>query len=376
MSGDLDRLRLARTEGVGPVTYRRLLARYGTAAAALEALPGLARSGGRAAPPAIPTPGEAEAEFEAVGRSHGVLLFLGTHAYPPLLALLEDAPPVIALAGRLEVLERRAVGMVGSRNASANGLHMAERMAEDFAAAGLAVVSGLARGIDAAAHTGALRAGVTIACIAGGLDHPYPPQNAALQARIAECGVVLTEAPPGTVAQARLFPRRNRLIAGLSLGVVVVEAALRSGSLITAEMAQEAGREVYAVPGSPLDPRARGTNDLIRQGARLAETAAEVIADLPPAPTVGNAAGPLFRRPRLSEPQTPLAAQEEAPGEAQTAARLLELMGPAPTDIDALIRAAELPTALVMGALLSLEVAGRIETQPGNKVALLADPGH
>ena len=376
MSGDLDRLRLARTTGVGPVTYRRLLARYGTATAALEALPGLARSGGRATPPAIPTPGEAEAEFEAVGRGHGVLLFLGTPAYPPLLALLEDAPPVIALAGRLEVLERRTVGMVGSRNASTNGLYMAEHMAGDFAAAGLAVVSGLARGIDAAAHTGALRTGVTIACIAGGLDRPYPPQNVALQARIAECGAVLTEAPPGTVAQARLFPRRNRLIAGLSLGVVVVEAALRSGSLITAEMAQEAGREVYAVPGSPLDPRARGTNDLIRQGARLAETAAEVIADLPLSPAAGDAAGPLFRRPRLSEAQAPLATQEEAPDEAQVAARLLELMSPAPTDIDALIRAAGLPAALVMGALLSLEVAGRIETLLGNKVALLADPGH
>lgn len=384
MSEEIDRLRLVRTEGVGPITYRRLLARFGSAAAALAALPRLARAGGRIDPLSVPTPGQAEAEFEAVGRSHGVLIFLGTPAYPALLALLEDAPPMIAVQGRPEVLEQRCVGMVGSRNASANGLHLAARMAEALAAEGLAVVSGLARGIDTACHEGALRAGgATVACIAGGLDRPYPPQNAALQARIAATGAVITEAPPGTLARGRLFPRRNRLIAGLSLGVVVVEAATNSGSLITAHMAQEAGRAVFAVPGSPFDPRARGTNDLIRQGAKLVEGAEEILPDLPRPPADGWAGGwaggTLFAGP-LRETQHPLApSAPEAVGPAEESAalaRLKGLLGPAPTDLDDLIRACDLPVPQVMGALLSLELAGRIEMQAGNKVALLADPGH
>ena len=289
MSEDLDRLRLARTEGVGPVTYRRLLRRYGSAAASLDALPGLARAGGRETGPAIPGRDDAERELELAGRARAALLFVDSPGYPKLLALLEDAPPVLAVQGRPDVLDRRAVAMVGSRNASANGQRLAESMAEGLAAAGLVVVSGLARGIDAAAHEGALRAGMTVACVAGGIDMPYPPEHADLQARIARGGAVVAEAPPGTAPQARHFPRRNRIIAGLSLGVVVVEAALRSGSLITVRHAQEAGREVFAVPGSPLDPRCRGANDLLRQGARLVETAADVLEDLPEHP--GRGAG-------------------------------------------------------------------------------------
>ena len=295
----MHRLRLARTEGVGPVTYRRLLSRYPDAATALEALPGLARAGGRGRPPVIPPVAVLQREMDQLHRRGACFVFIGTPAYPPLLALLDDAPPVIAVEGNLACLQSRAVALVGARNASANGQLMAETLARELAAAGLAVVSGLARGIDAAAHRGALAAdGCTIAAIAGGLDVPYPPEHDDLQARIAEGGAVIAEAPLGTAPQARHFPRRNRLIAGIALGVVLVEAALRSGSLITARVAQENGRELFAVPGSPLDPRARGSNDLIRQGAHVTEGAADVLANLPPGagarPAVRRGAGGLF----------------------------------------------------------------------------------
>ena len=295
----LDRLRLARTEGVGPVTYKRLMARFGDAAAALEALPGLASGAGRIAPPAIPKPADMRREMEGVARLGGRMLFIGDPDYPPLLDLLEAGPPVLTMLGDPAVFRDRAIAVVGARNASANGRKMAELLAADLAMKGLVVVSGLARGIDAAAHEGALRTGRTIAAIAGGIDIPYPPENADLQARIAERGAVVAEAPLGTAPQARHFPRRNRVIAGLALGVVVIEAAPRSGSLITARMAQEASRELFAVPGSPLDPRCRGSNDLIRsEGAHLTESAADVIDNLPDHPRTLPAALP----PGLAEP--------------------------------------------------------------------------
>ena len=261
----IDRLRLARAEGVGPVTYRRLLARFGTPAAALRALPGLARAGGRATPPTVPDEDTAAAELAATVKLGGRLLLFGAVDYPPLLALLDDAPPAIAVLGDLGLLSVRAIALVGGRNASVNGRRIAEDLGAELARAGLGVVSGMARGIDAAAHQGALSVGPplgrTVAVVAGGLDVPYPPDHAELQRRIAAAGAVVTEAPPGTIPQARHFPRRNRIIAGLALGVVVVEAALRSGSLITARLATEAGREVFAVPGSPLDPRSCGGNE-------------------------------------------------------------------------------------------------------------------
>jgi len=373
-----DRLRLARTEGVGPITYRRLLRRYGTAAAALDALPGLAATGGRAIVPV--TAADAAREIEAMRRRGARLLFLDTPDYPPLLALLEDAPPVLAVLGRLDAADGRAVALVGSRNASANGQRIAEQLGEALAAAGLTVVSGLARGIDAAAHRGALRAGRTIAAVAGGLDMPYPPEHADLQRAVAERGAVLTEAPLGTAPQARHFPRRNRLIAGLSLGVVVVEAAPRSGSLITARLAQEAGRELFAVPGSPLDPRCRGANDLIRQGAHLVETVADVLADLPDHPfRQGLGRDPLFRRgppPALAEPAADLQDDGLAPvGELDLARqRLRDLLSPAPASVDDLVRRCQLSAAAVMAALLELELAGRVEALPGGRFALIVDP--
>jgi DNA processing protein len=378
---DLDRLRLARAEGVGPITYRRLLRRYGTPAAALAALPELARAGGRPAPPAIPSPATAARELDQVARLRGRLLFVDTPDYPPFLAMLEDAPPVLAVLGQVAALQARGVALVGSRNASANGQRIAELLAQQLAEAKIVVVSGLARGIDAAAHEGALRAGWTVACVAGGVDVPYPPEHAALQARIAAGGAVVSEMPPGTPPQSRLFLRRNRIIAGLALGIVVVEAAIRSGALVTARIGQEANRELFAVPGSPLDPRCRGSNDLIRQGARLVESAADVLESLPDHPArEGLGRLPLFARgpppTQGAEPAEPWPESPARPGEVTDAcSALLQLLGPSPTSVDDLLRHCQFSTATVLSALLDLELAGRVEALPGNRVALVGHSG-
>ena len=377
----IDRLRLARAEGIGPITFRRLLRRYGSAAAALAVVPELARAGGRRNPVRIPTALQAAREAEEIAHLGGRMLFLDQAEYPPLLALLEDPPPVLAMVGDPAILSARAVALVGARNASANGLRLAADLAGELARAGLVVVSGLARGIDAAAHRGALAAGRTIAAIAGGLDRPYPRENEALQAEIAAGGgAVVAEAPLGTAPQARHFPRRNRVIAGLSLGVVVVEAAQRSGSLITARLAQEASRELFAAPGSPLDPRCRGSNDLIRQGAHLTETAADVLANLPDHPgRAGLGRDPLFRSmPLPTRDETapvPMIAPESV-GELDSARRqVAELLGRSPVAVDDLLRHCQFSPAAVMAVLLELELAGRVETLSGNRVALIGDEG-
>ena len=379
---DIDRLRLARTDGIGPVTYRRLLRRYPDPAAALAALPHLAAAGGRAHAPHVPSIASAEREIERIVRLKGRLLFVDQPDYPPLLGLLDDAPPLLIVLGDCAALSRRGVALVGSRNASANGQRLAELLAQELAAEGLAVVSGLARGIDAAAHQGALRSGLTVACVAGGVDVPYPPDHARLLARIAAEGAVVGELPPGTAPQARHFPRRNRVIAGLALGVVVVEAAIRSGSLITARLAQEQGREVLAVPGSPLDPRCRGSNDLIRNGAHLVENVADVLANLPDHPArEGLARDPLFARgaplPGLTEAAAPWPEPADPPAAAMSEVRatLLQLLGPAPTSVDDLARRCQFSPAAVNSALMDLELAGRVEALPGNRFALIGEPG-
>ncbi|MCQ4158732.1 DNA-processing protein DprA [Roseomonas sp. GC11] len=366
----LSRLRLARTEGVGPLTFRRLMERHGTAEAALEALPGLAPGGGhagghhagggwRGAPFRPPPPAAIRREMEEVAAMGGRFLFLDDPDYPPLLALLESAPPALACIGETSLLGLPQVALVGARNASALGRRMAADLAEGLAAAGLVVTSGLARGVDGAAHLGALRAGATIAVIPGGLDRAYPPEHAELQGLIAERGLVVAEAPLGTAPIARHFPRRNRIIAGLSLGVVVVEAALRSGTLMTARLALEAGREVFAVPGSPLDPRCAGSNDLLRQGAHLTERAEDVLENLPAAP---RPMGAVTGRAAPVEAALPLA---PPPGEA---GQLLDLIGPSPVVVDELVRRCHLSAAAVQAILLDLELEGRIETLPGNRV--------
>jgi DNA processing protein len=367
----LDSWRLAQTEGVGPIAWRRLMARYGGAAAALDALPRLASAGGRTAPPAIPTTAEAEKQLDRLRKLGAKVLVIGDPGYPPLLAMLDDAPPVIAVQGDPTLLSACSVAMVGGRNASANGQRMAETLAAALARS-VVVVSGLARGIDAAAHAGALATGRTVAVVAGGLDLPYPPEHAALQKRIAEAGAVVAEMPLGTAPQARHFPRRNRIIAGLSLGVVVVEAAIRSGSLITARMAQDIGRDVFAVPGSPTDPRSRGTNDLLRQGAILTETAGDVLDNLPRHPMSARLLDKgVTAPPGLAENHPELAdGCADIPG---ARSQVLDLLGYSPTPVDDVVRRCQFSPAAVMVVLLELELAGRLELLPGNRVALLSD---
>jgi DNA processing protein len=271
----LDWLRLARSSGIGPVTVRDLIAFYGTAAKALDALPELARRGGGARPVRVCSKADAEREIETLTKLGARLIARPDPDYPEALAALEDAPPVIAVKGRAELLRLPQIALVGARNASANGRRIAGDMAAGLAQAGAVVVSGMARGIDTAAHLGALNAGSgsggTIAVVAGGIDVLYPPENGVLFDRLGAEALIVAEAAPGTEPAARHFPRRNRIISGLSRAVVVVEAALKSGSLITARYALDQGRDVMAVPGSPLDPRCRGANRLIREGARLVE---------------------------------------------------------------------------------------------------------
>lgn len=356
----LARLRLIRTERVGPVAFRQLVARFGSAAAALEALPDLAARAGGAPlrPPPVAAAERELARLEALGAR---LLAAGLAPYPALLARTEDAPPLLAALGDLRLLDRPAVAVVGARNASAAGLKLARTIAADLAEAGLVVVSGLARGLDSAAHEGALPA--TIAALAGGIDIAAPPEVGPLQDRIArEGGLLLAENPPGTQPQARHFPRRNRIISGLSLGVVVVEATLGSGSLITARLAGEQGREVMAVPGSPLDPRASGPNALIRDGATLVRDAADVLeavrafaapATVPPPATLFEAAPPADLPADLVE-------------------RVAALLGPTPVAPDALAREAGVSGAELASALTDLELAGRARRDAGGRVALAA----
>lgn len=359
----LDWLRLIRSENVGPVTFFALLRHFGSAAEALAGAPELSRRGGRSRAIRIAARDAAEAEIAALERLGGTPIACVEPAYPPNLAAIADPPPLIQVLGDPALLLRPCVGVVGARNASAAGRRFARDMAGQLGQAGHVVVSGMARGIDTAAHEGALATG-TVAVVAGGVDVVYPPENASLHAALREQGAVLSEQPPGTEPTARHFPPRNRLISGLSLGVVVVEAAPRSGSLITARMAAEQGREVFAVPGSPLDPRYRGTNGLIREGAVLTESAADVIDGLramqrplsePPVPEFG---GQLIGLPEGSETNA-------------ARARVLELLGPVGVTVDELLRECQLSAPVVATVLLELELAGRLERHPGNRVSLL-----
>ncbi|MDX6750331.1 DNA-processing protein DprA [Geminicoccaceae bacterium 1502E] len=368
----LARLRLARSPGIGPKKYLALLRRFDSARAAVRALPRLIAGGHW--PGVSLAPEEAvERELAAVEAAGAVLLLLGEPAYPRPLAAIADPPPALLVRGRTELLLRDAVAIVGARNASGNGRVLAGRMARELAGAGATVVSGLARGIDAAAHEAALdQEGGTMAVVAGGFDVVYPQENAALMERIAADGCILAERPPGAVPRAGDFPRRNRLIAGLCLGVVVVEAAPRSGSLITARLAAEQGREVMAVPGSPLDPRHRGTNQLLRDGAQLVESGADVLEVL----------APMVRRPASVAPSAmprrpsrePLAAAPAPTGLAAEGldADLLARLGSEPVSVDELIRQCHASTAAVQEALAELELAGALERHPGNRVALRA----
>jgi DNA processing protein len=360
----LDWLRLIRSENVGPVTFYQLLRRFGSATAALEALPGLADRGGRRAPLVLFPRAAAERELAGLDKAGAALLAWGEPDYPPALAAIDDAPPLLAVRGNGALLGRPAIAVVGARNASANGRRLARELASELGRNGLVVASGLARGIDAAAHLGAM-AGGTVAVLAGGVDIVYPPENQELYEAIVAQGAVVAEPALGTVPQARHFPRRNRIISGLSLGILVVEAAARSGSLITARYAAEQGRDVFAVPGSPLDPRCRGTNDLLRHGATLTEGVEDVLQQLGSAPST--------RLPERRETVFGTAGDAPPPTADEVDAgrrTVLERLGPTPVPVDELVRQCHLSAATVVTILLELELAGRLERHPGNQVSL------
>jgi DNA processing protein len=388
-------LRLIRSEHVGPITFHELLAHFGGARAALDALPEMAsRGGGRRGARICPLD-EAERELEAAAKCGAALAALGEADYPSLLAQIDAPPPLVYVKGVAGLWGRPVVAIVGSRNASALGRRFAHGLSADLGAAGFVVVSGLARGIDTAAHEGALASGapaVTAAVTAGGVDVIYPPENARLHERIVSTGTILSESPPGFHARAQDFPRRNRLISGMSLGVIVVEAAERSGSLITARFALEQNRQVFAVPGHPLDPRSEGANGLLRQGARIVTGARDVIDELTPmmappgcsafAPGAESGRGASDRsaqgRLDLGLPRAQAAARASvgvAPPPAESEVRshmdqVLEALGAAPASVDEVIRVTGLGAAAVNVALFELELAGRLQRHPGQLVSL------
>lgn len=364
-------LRLIRSYRVGPSTFARMMAEHGSAAAALDALPAIARNAGLDS--YAPCPADiAMREYDAGLKAGARLLFLGAPDYPPALAAIADAPPVLWALGRGDVLAQPAIAVVGARNASSLGQRTARKLAEGLGHHGFTVVSGLARGIDTIAHGAALKTG-TVAVMAGGVDHVYPAENMALAAAIADQGLRLSEQPIELQPQARHFPRRNRIIAGLSLATVVVEAAEGSGSLITARDALEQGREVMAVPGHPLDPRAAGCNALIRDGARLVRDTADIVeavASMQAPLTALSGTTPSRPEPQRASPSKAPAVPPSRTLDTLTLHRLiLDRLGPAPLAEDQLIRDMALPAATIAPALLFLELDGRVQRQPGGLLA-------
>jgi len=357
-------LRLIRSDNVGPVTFRHLVNHFGTAETAAEMLPELSARGGATRRIVVATREDAEREFDIARRFGARFVGVGEPDYPKALRTIDDAPPLLAIKGNAEFVRPPGVGMVGARNASIVGCKFASRMAQDLASAGYVVVSGLARGIDAAAHHASLGSG-TIAAMAGGLDRPYPQENLALYDRITSgAGLAISEMPFGWEPRARDFPRRNRLIAGISLGLVVIEAAHRSGSLITARRAAEFGRLVFAVPGSPLDPRAAGCNALLKDGAIVTTEAADVL----------EALAPLSR----SDPSSYSLAEPEdearilrAPPDDSDRESVVEALGPAPVEIDDIVRHTGLSPAAIYLILLELDLAGRLQRHQGGSVSLI-----
>lgn len=360
----LDWLRLARSENIGPITFYQLLNRFGTATNALENIDELAAKGGKHKPINIISPAEAEAEYRAHQKAGGHLITALDAAYPKMLAGLNDAPPVLSVLGNLDLLSKRSLAVVGSRNASLNGKRFAENLSKDLGAQGWIITSGLARGIDTHAHKGSLPTG-TIAVVAGGVDHIYPPENEVLYEAIKEKGAIVSESPMGTNPKSHYFPRRNRLISGLSTGVIVVEAAYKSGSLITARFALEQGREVFAVPGSPYDPRCRGTNSLIAQGATLIQSVQDVVEGVIQHLPMGT----------LQEESIPYSDEiinnnfvEVTDKQRQS---VEENLSHTPVGVDELARQCHICTEELLCIILELEIAGRVIRTAGNQVALI-----
>lgn len=358
----INALRLIRSANVGPVNYHRLLEIYGSTEQALEALPELAKRGG-SRKFKICSKNEAEKELSGILKCGADIILHGHPPYPRSLAHIPDAPPVLTVIGNLHLLNRPCVAIVGTRNASAVAVRLAEKLAYGLGSRDYVVVSGMARGVDAAAHRAGLKHG-SIAALAGGIDHIYPAENEKIYRQLSEEGLLLAENPIGTQPLARHFPSRNRIISGLSLGVIVVEAAMRSGSLITARLAGEQGREVMAVPGSPMDPRCRGSNNLIRQGATLVETVDDALDVLHPQ------AARQIKEPEEDDLHTPV---KPVSVNAQDRKRVLDLLGPTPVSVDEIISLSELPVPAVHMILLELELAGRLDWHPAQGVSLNTD---
>jgi DNA processing protein len=363
----LARLRLIRSENVGPVNFGRLIDRFGTAQEALEALPEVAARAGRKNL-RIASAGQTEQEWQATEKLGARFVMHGDADYPPLLLEVDGAPPLLAVAGDTSLLQKPAIAMVGARNSSSNGRALCRRIAAGLGEAGITVVSGLARGIDAEAHVASLGTG-TVAVIAGGIDNIYPAENSDLQHSIADKGLLMAESPLGTQPRARHFPRRNRIISGVSMGVTVIEAAIRSGSLITARQAGEQGRDVFAVPGSPLDPRSAGANRLIREGATLIENADDILEQIGPqglfeARTAAVAIKAIADLPGI------IGDREGKQGRQS----ILDALSPDPADADGLIRTTGLSPAVFHALVLELEIAGAVERHAGNRYALRIDP--
>lgn len=358
-------LRLIRTENVGPVTFHQLLETYGSADKALEALPDLAAKGGRKAPLRTPPESAVKKEIDKLHKLGGNFITAADEAYPLALSALHDAPPVIATLGNLALLQEPSLAIIGARNASLNGKKFAQKLARDLGQSGHIITSGLARGIDTAAHEGALATG-TIAVLAGGVDVIYPEENTNLYKNIKETGLIVSEFPMGTKPMAQHFPRRNRIVSGLSKGVVVVEATLKSGSLITARMAGDQGRDVFAVPGHPADPRASGPNALIRDGAVLVRSAEDILEHLQ------SFSGCALHDSASNENANFIAPPGAAPQiTAAMRTQLLENLSYHAIGIDELIRTCHFSIGTMQTLLLELELAGRIKRLPGNAVALI-----
>jgi DNA processing protein len=363
-------LRLIRSENVGPRTFRTLLNHFGGAAKALEALPTLATRGGAKSSPRLCSAREAQHEMQRLAALGARLIALGEADYPQPLAAIEGAPPLITVLGNISSLHQPCVAIVGARNASAAGRNFATRLARDLGEAGFTIVSGLARGMDTAAHQGALATG-TVAAIAGGLDKLYPAENIPLAHELQQRGALITEMPLGWEARARDFPRRNRLIAGLALGIIVVEAAPRSGSLITSRLGLEMGREVMAVPGSPMDSRCEGSNGLLRQGATFITSAQHVIEALQSG-LVSPKIGLTESQSSLFEDSLPYEqSYEDAPEDERQ--RIIDSLSTTPTPMDDLIRLSCASARAVQLIALEFELAGRLERLPGGRLALRSD---
>ena len=369
-SEQIEKLRFIRSENVGPATYWSLLKRFGSASRALEAIPDIARKGGLKRVIKICAPDTAEKEIARIEKFGARLLFADDPLYPGLLGQIHSRPPILTIAGQTGLLQKRKVAIVGSRRASAAGTRLARDFAHDLGLNNIVVVSGMALGIDGAAHQGALDTG-TIAVLGGGIDHIYPPDHNHLYQDIRERGLLVSEAPFGTVAQARHFPQRNRIVSGMSGAVIVVEANQKSGSLITAKYALEQDRDIYAVPGSPLDPRAKGTNALIKQGAYLLESIDDIISQHMPPPHIDDdKEGWPGKSPTTME-DVDMDIDDADLDSARDG--FIALLSPTPLPVDDLIQETGLPPAIVQCLLVELELAGRLERHPGNAVSLLTD---